>query len=120
MLNQELVQYVEGEIIPRYASFDGAHREDHVRKVIEEAMNMSAHYDVDESVLLRRRRSTTPVWWTAGKCITFPPAGLSAKTRISKVVQSGADRDHRPGHGGSSCIRRQRSQESLRDDRCRG
>ena len=50
MLNQELVQYVEGEIIPRYASFDGAHREDHVRKVIEEAMNMSAHYDVDESV----------------------------------------------------------------------
>lgn len=51
MLNQELVQYVEGEIIPRYASFDGAHREDHVRKVIEEAMNMSAHYDVDESVL---------------------------------------------------------------------
>lgn len=84
MLNQELVQYVEGEIIPRYASFDGAHREDHVRKVIEEAVNMSAHYDVDESVLLRRRRSTTPVWWTAGKCITFPPAGLSAKTRISK------------------------------------
>ena len=44
MLNQELVQYVEGEIIPRYASFDGAHREDHVRKVIEEAMNMSAYY----------------------------------------------------------------------------
>ena len=79
MLNQELVQYVEGEIIPRYASFDGAHREDHVRKVIEEAINMSAHYDVDESVLF-----AAAVWWTAGKCITFPPAGLSAKTRISK------------------------------------
>ena len=51
MLNQELVQYIEDEIIPRYASFDRAHREDHVRKVIEEAMNMSAYYDVDENVL---------------------------------------------------------------------
>lgn len=51
MLNQELVRYVEDEIIPRYAAFDRAHREDHVRKVIEEAMNMSAHYDVDENML---------------------------------------------------------------------
>ena len=51
MLNQELVQYVEDEIIPRYAAFDKAHRENHVRKVIEEAMNMSAYYDVDENVL---------------------------------------------------------------------
>lgn len=51
MLNQELVRYVESEIIPRYASFDRAHREDHVRKVIEEAMNMSDYYDVDENVL---------------------------------------------------------------------
>ncbi len=51
MLNQELVQYVENEIIPRYASFDKAHREDHVRKVIEEAMNMSVHYDVDKDIL---------------------------------------------------------------------
>ena len=51
MLNQELVQYVENEIIPRYAVFDKAHREDHVRKVIEEAMNMSVHYDVDKNML---------------------------------------------------------------------
>ncbi len=51
MLNKDLVRYVENEIIPRYAAFDKAHREDHVRKVIEEAMNMSVHYDVDENVL---------------------------------------------------------------------
>ena len=51
MLNQELVRYIEDEVIPRYASFDKAHREDHVRKVIEEAMNMSVHYDVDKNVL---------------------------------------------------------------------
>ncbi len=51
MLNKDLVRYVEDEIIPRYAAFDKAHKEDHVRKVIEEAMNMSAYYDVDENVL---------------------------------------------------------------------
>lgn len=51
MLNPELVRYVEDEIIPRYASFDKAHRENHVRKVIEEAMNMSVRYDVDKNVL---------------------------------------------------------------------
>ena len=51
MLNQELVRYIEDEVIPRYASFDKAHREDHVRKVIEEAMNMSVHYDVDKNAL---------------------------------------------------------------------
>ena len=51
ILNPELVQYIDDEIIPRYAAFDKAHREDHDRKVIEEAMNMSVHYDVDENVL---------------------------------------------------------------------
>ena len=51
MLNPNLVCYVEDVIIPRYSTFDKAHREDHVRKVIEEAMNMSVHYDVDENVL---------------------------------------------------------------------
>ncbi len=51
MLNHGLVQYIEDEIIPRYAAFDKAHREDHVRKVIEETMDMSVYYDVDENVL---------------------------------------------------------------------
>lgn len=51
MLNKELVHYIETEVIPRYASFDKAHREDHVRKVIEESMNMSVHYDVDLNML---------------------------------------------------------------------
>jgi len=51
MLNKDLVRYVEDKIIPRYAAFDKAHREDHVRKVIEEAMIISVHYDVVENVL---------------------------------------------------------------------
>ena len=51
MLNQDLVRYIEDEVIPRYTSFDKAHREDHVRNVIEKSMNMSVHYDVDENML---------------------------------------------------------------------
>lgn len=51
MLDKDLVQYIEGEVIPRYAAFDKAHRENHVRKVIDESMNMSTHYDVDPNIL---------------------------------------------------------------------
>ena len=38
--------YVEKEIIPRYASFDAAHREDHVRSVIEKSQKLDRFYDV--------------------------------------------------------------------------
>ncbi|MBQ8061300.1 MAG: HD domain-containing protein [Bacteroidales bacterium] len=50
-LNPRLVEYVEREIIPRYASFDKAHREDHARSVIEEALALAAHYDVDPDMV---------------------------------------------------------------------
>lgn len=47
---QDLVDYIEAEILPRYASFDAAHRIDHARMVIEqsraltESINASAAY----------------------------------------------------------------------------
>lgn len=50
-MNPELVQYIENDIIPRYASFDKAHREDHARTVIERALAMAAAYDVDLDML---------------------------------------------------------------------
>ena len=43
----DLQQYVEENIIPHYASFDKAHREDHVRKVMEESLRLSTYFDVD-------------------------------------------------------------------------
>lgn len=43
----DLQQYVEENIIPLYASFDKAHREDHVRKVMEESLRLSTYFDVD-------------------------------------------------------------------------
>lgn len=43
----DLQQYVEENIIPHYASFDKAHREEHVRKVMEESLRLSTFFDVD-------------------------------------------------------------------------
>ena len=51
MIPEALRQYVETGIIPRYAAFDKAHREDHVRSVISRALAMGARYDVDEGML---------------------------------------------------------------------
>lgn len=46
-MNGELAAYVESEIIPRYRNFDPAHREDHVRTVIEQSLALAGHYDAD-------------------------------------------------------------------------
>ncbi len=46
-MNHTLVQYIEKEIIPRYASFDKAHRIDHARTVIGQSLELAKHYDVD-------------------------------------------------------------------------
>ena len=43
--------YVEKEIIPRYASFDAAHREEHVRSVIEKSQKLARFYDVNPEIL---------------------------------------------------------------------
>ncbi len=40
-INNELVAYVEQEILPRYATFDAAHREDHARTVIAQSLSLA-------------------------------------------------------------------------------
>ena len=50
-LNPGLKEYVERKIIPRYSSFDKAHKEDHARSVIEEALSLAGHYDVDPDMV---------------------------------------------------------------------
>lgn len=42
-LSAEIIEYVEREIIPRYASFDRAHQESHVRMVIEQSLKLAEH-----------------------------------------------------------------------------
>jgi uncharacterized protein len=51
MINSELKQYIESEIIPRYDSFDAAHRRDHVTTVIEQSAAIMRHYDVNEDMV---------------------------------------------------------------------
>ena len=50
-MNPELVQYIETEVIPRYATFDKAHREDHARAVIDRALAMGKNYSINEDLL---------------------------------------------------------------------
>ena len=50
-MRDAIVQYVENEVIPQYASFDKAHREDHARSVIDRAMAMGRAYDIDPEML---------------------------------------------------------------------
>ena len=46
-----LGQYIETEIIPRYDSFDAAHRRDHVEYVIAQSLKLAEHYDVDRDMV---------------------------------------------------------------------
>ena len=51
MIRKTLQDYVEHEVIPRYAAFDKAHREDHARMVIDRALAMGKAYAIDEEML---------------------------------------------------------------------
>lgn len=52
MIRNSLQQYIDTVIIPQYAAFDKAHREEHARSVIERALAMGKAYDIDEEMLL--------------------------------------------------------------------
>ena len=46
-----LREYIEKEIIPRYETFDLAHRVDHARSVISESLSLGSHYDIDPDMV---------------------------------------------------------------------
>lgn len=50
-VDPKLEEYVEREIIPRYRRFDAAHREDHVRTVIREGLELAAFYGLDPNLI---------------------------------------------------------------------
>jgi len=50
-MNKELQEYIESEIIPRYARFDDAHKIDHARTVIAESLKLAEFYDVDKDMV---------------------------------------------------------------------
>lgn len=48
---KEIQEYIEQEILPRYAEFDRAHSIDHARTVIAESLALAAHYEIDQCML---------------------------------------------------------------------
>lgn len=46
-----LTEFVEKAVVPRYAAFDKAHREDHARSVISRALDLAAHYEVSKAMV---------------------------------------------------------------------
>lgn len=47
MVREQIKEYIEQEIIPRYDLFDAAHRRDHVEMVIEASVRYAQIYNVD-------------------------------------------------------------------------
>lgn len=46
-ISQDLREYIEKNILPRYDNFDKAHRQEHVRTVISQSMELAASLDVN-------------------------------------------------------------------------
>lgn len=51
MVNKELQRYIEINIIPQYIKNDKAHKEDHVRCVINNSMLIADKYNVDKNIV---------------------------------------------------------------------
>lgn len=50
-MHEDLRDYIETEILPRYETFDAAHRTDHARTVIEQSLTLAAHYETSEEMV---------------------------------------------------------------------
>ena len=106
-IDERLKQYVESEVIPRYSSFDLAHREDHARSVISAALEISEHYDVDVNMVyaaaafhdtgLVEGREVHHL--ASGRIIREDPflAGFFSPDQVETIAQ--AAEDHRASNG---------------------
>lgn len=47
LVNQEIVNYIQQNIIPKYTYFDKAHNLEHVNKVIQNSLSIANEYDAD-------------------------------------------------------------------------
>ena len=50
-MNQECIDYIESEILPRYTFFDKAHQNDHVERVIQESLRLAQYYEVNPDMV---------------------------------------------------------------------
>lgn len=110
MIRPELQAYVEAEILPRYDSFDKAHRRPHVERVIRDALALAEFYPVDRDMIyaaaayhdtgLCADRATHHL--VSGRIIREDPALLRwfSPEQIETVAQAAEDHraslDHEP------------------------
>ena len=50
-MNDQLIRYIEQQILPRYEHFDAAHRRNHAEEVIERSLDLAKHYDVNKDMV---------------------------------------------------------------------
>lgn len=50
-MDNKLKQYIEQQILPRYAAFDRAHRTDHVQTVIDRSLALAESYQLDKQMV---------------------------------------------------------------------
>ena len=50
-VDASLAGFIERSVVPQYAAFDKAHREDHARAVVSRALAIAAYYPVDRNLL---------------------------------------------------------------------
>ena len=50
-LCEPMKRYIDESILPRYASFDDAHRRDHAEAVIQNSLRLASHYEVDVNMV---------------------------------------------------------------------
>ena len=50
-VNNNLIQYIEQDILPRYDHFDAAHQRNHVEAVISRSLALAEHYDVNKDMV---------------------------------------------------------------------
>ena len=50
-MNQELLHFIDKEVLPQYDHFDAAHQRDHALKVIEESMVLAQGYEVNPDMV---------------------------------------------------------------------
>lgn len=50
-INPRIISYIDSNILPRYDSFDAAHRRDHVEMVIKQSLEIAEHLDVNPDMV---------------------------------------------------------------------
>ena len=81
-MNEELIRYVEREILPRYDAFDRAHRRDHALTVIAASLRLAEDH---------RASSGRPPRTIYGRIVAEADRVIDCETTLRRTVQYGLE-----------------------------